>query len=313
MRILITGCSGLLGSYLAKAYVQKGGHKIYGITEVPDYTAPDIKVYHLDIRDRDRLFDVVETVKPELVFHLAAIANVGFSWKNPKLTYEVNFIGTSNLLEAVEKYVPNSRVLIMSTAELYGDQEKEYLDENLPTTARSPYALSKAAMEMLAELYIQSAKLNIITLRSFNFTGPGQDRKFVASDFSFQIARIEVGQEPVLKVGNLSAVRDISDVRDIARYLTVIAQKGKTGGTYNLCSGKSHSIRDLLDILLSLSNKTIAVVVDETKFRPIDIPMLMGDTNRLREFELYPEYSLEQTLGDLLDYWRKRLEKNPFF
>ncbi|MCU0285647.1 MAG: GDP-mannose 4,6-dehydratase [Acidobacteria bacterium] len=314
-RILITGCSGFLGTFLSRFLNEKEAHtgnniEISGITEEKDYQSPHVKVHHADIRDREAIFSLVKTIKPDVTFHLAAIANVGYSWKNQASTYEINFIGSSNLLEAVAEFAPGSRVLLMSTAELYGKSQQDIIDENTPTTARNPYALSKKAMEMLGDLYMDAKKLDIIKLRSFNFTGPGQDRKFVASDFCFQIAEIEKGkQEPIIRVGNLSAVRDISDVRDIARFLKVIAEKGEPGGLYNLCSGKAYSIRELLDILLSLAAVKIEVVVDANKFRPIDIPRLVGDTRRTREtFGLYHEYSIEQTLTDLLNYWRDKVE-----
>lgn len=311
--VLITGCSGFLGPFLSETLdtsVEGGGKiKISGITEVPDYKSSRITVYNIDIRDRDRVFEVVETVKPDVVFHLAAISNVGFSWKHQELTYQINFIGSSNLLEALAEFSPRCRVLLMSSAELYGASNEEKMNESLPISSRNPYALSKIAMEMAADLYIRSMGMDIVKLRSFNFTGPGQDRKFVASDFSYQIAEIEKGRrEPVIRVGNLSAERDISDVRDIARYMAVIARSGKEvpGGIYNLCSGNTYSIRELLDILLSLSEKKIDVKVDKGKFRPIDVPRLAGDNTLLREtFNLQPRYTFEQTLSDLLNHWRE--------
>jgi len=314
-KILITGCSGFLGQkllevkepFLEKVPCRRGQSDVHGITEIAGYEAPGITVHHVDIRDRGKVFSAVAAIKPDVTFHLAAVANVGYSWKNQASTYEINFMGSSNLLEAAAEFSPGSRVLLMSSAELYGKSQKDVMDEDTPTDARNPYALSKKAMEMLGDLYLDAKRLDIIKLRSFNFTGPGQDRKFVASDFSFQIAEIEKGKrEPVIRVGNLSAVRDISDVRDIARFLAVIAAKGEPGGVYNLCSGKAYSIRELLDILLSLAAVKIEVVVDKDKFRPIDVPRLVGDNRRIREaFGLQPEYSIEQTLADLLNYWRQ--------
>ncbi len=308
-KVLITGCSGFLGSFLIDLLETEGKCDIYGFTEVMEFNSSRLKVYHVDIRERDAIFTVIEAVKPDLVFHLAAISNVGFSWKNQKLTYEINFIGSSNLFEALNIFSPHCRVLLMSSAELYVASQSSLMNESSPTSARNPYALSKFAMEMVGEIYIQSMNMEVIKLRSFNFTGPGQDKKFVASDFSFQIAEIEKGKrEPVIQVGNLSAVRDISDVRDIARYLTVIAREGKKGGIYNLCSGRTYSIRDLLDILLSLSTEKIDVVEDKARLRPVDVPRLAGDNRLIREtFNLYPEYKIEQTLSDLLNYWRERV------
>jgi GDP-4-dehydro-6-deoxy-D-mannose reductase len=199
---------------------------------------------------------------------------------------------------------------MMSSAELYGNtKETAYTETDKPCNPKNPYALSKLAMEMCADLYIESRSMDIIKIRAFNFTGPFQDRKFVASDFSHQIAEIEKGlREPVIHVGNLSAVRDLSDVRDVARYLNVLADKGECGGIYNTCSNKTYSIRQLLDILLSLSSKEIEVKIDENKLRPVDVPVLWGDNTLIKEkFGLTPRYELRQTLEDLLNYWRERV------
>ncbi len=311
LNVLITGCSGFLGHHLADALEKEypDGIELSGLTEIKGFHSSRMRVFHVDIRERDNVFKAVQTIRPDLTFHLAAIANVGFSWRNQELTYQVNVVGTSNLLEAIKMYSPRSRVLLMSSGELYGDTCGQKCSESMSLTRpRNPYAVSKHAMEMVGNLYVESSELKIITLRAFNFTGPFQDPQFVASDFSRQIAAIERGeQEPVIRVGNLSAVRDISDVRDVARYLAVISRKGKTGGLYNLCSGNTYAVKDILNILVGLSDSAIEVVEDETKFRPVDVPRLWGDNTRIREtFGLEPEFEFKQTLSDLLEYWRKR-------
>jgi len=317
-KILITGCSGFLGSHLIEALGKQNkpgdhGHgenpNLSGITEITGFHSSGLDVYHVDIRDRQKVFEAVQAIQPDLTFHLAAIANVGFSWKHQQLTYEVNFIGTSNLLEALNTFSPGSRVLLMSSAELYGECSGKACNEDTPLARpKNPYSLSKIAMEMVGDLHRNTSKLEIIKIRAFNFTGPLQDKQFVASDFSFQVVEIEKGKrEPVIRVGNLSAIRDISDVRDIARYLTVIAEKGENGGIYNLCSGQTRSIRELLDMLLSLSHRNIEVVVEKHRFRPVDVPKLWGDNTLIKEkFNLYPEYHIKQTLTDLLNYWREQ-------
>lgn len=310
-KVLIIGCSGFLGSHLTDALEKEKNIVLSGITEVTDFTSTRLRVYHVDIRDRQKVFKAVESIQPDLTFHLAAVANVGFSWKHQQLTYQINFIGSSNILEAISKISPHSRILLMSSAELYGDCKDKACKETLPLSSpRNPYSLSKYAMEMVGNLYRETENMNILTIRSFNFTGPGQSNQFVASDFSHQIAEIEKGKrEPVIRVGNLSAIRDVSDVRDIARYLTVIARQGENSGIYNLCSGKTYSIKDILDMLLSFSTKEIKVVVDEKKFRPVDIPKLWGDSSLLQEkFNLEPQYEIKQTLLDLLNYWRERVK-----
>jgi GDP-4-dehydro-6-deoxy-D-mannose reductase len=310
-KILITGCSGFLGSHLIDTLEKEKDLILSGITEVTDYTSSKLRVYHVDIRDRQKVFEAVEAIQPELVFHLAAIANVFFAWKHQQMTYQVNFIGSSNILEAISEISPHSRVLLMSSAELYGNcRGKPCKETDLVSSPGNPYSLSKYAMEMLGNLYRQAKDMDIVTVRSFNFTGPGQSIQFVASDFSYQIAEIEKGKrEPVMRVGNLSALRDVSDVRDIARYLTIIARQGENGGIYNLCSGKFYSIKDILDMLLSFSTKEIKIIVDEEKFRLVDIPKLWGDPSLIKEkFNLEPQYEIKQTLLDLLNYWRERVK-----
>ncbi|MCK4766127.1 MAG: GDP-mannose 4,6-dehydratase [Candidatus Aminicenantes bacterium] len=307
-RILITGCSGFLASYLTGLLQEEGKNELFGITEVPDFRSHRLEVFNIDIRDRDRFFLLVEKINPDIIFHLAAVTNVGFAWRNQLLTYEVNFIGSVNLMEAVTRFSPGARLILMSSAEVYGNTGKKLIDESTPASVRNPYSLSKYAMEMAADLYITAENLDVIKVRSFNFTGPGQDKKFVSSNFSYQIAAIERGEkEPQIKVGNLSAVRDFSDVRDTVRYLKAIAEKGDRGGVYNLCSGQTYPIEEILHKLLSFSEKEIEVVVEKERLRPVDIPELAGDCSLIREkFDLRPRYSIDQTLLDLLNYWRAR-------
>ena len=306
-RILLTGCSGFLASHLMKLLQREGRNKIFGITEVPGFSYPDVEVFQVDIRRREDIAHVLGIIRPDVTFHLAAVANVGFAWKNPQLTYDVNFMGTSNLLEALQASAPGSRLLLMSSAEVYQTGSDAPIAENSPTVCQNPYALSKLAMEMLGDLYWRAFAMNVCKIRAFNFTGPGQDDKFVASDFANQIARIERGERPpVLRVGNLAAVRDFSDVRDVARYLQVISGKSAGGEVFNLCSGRAYSIRQVLDILLAQARVQIRVEVDANKFRPLDNPQILGDCRLIKSrFGLIPEFTLEKTLLDLLDHWRE--------
>lgn len=305
-RVLVTGCSGFLASHLLPRLLGDGTNKVFGITEVPGFTYPDVEVFQVDIRRRLDIAQMLEIIRPDVTYHLAAVANVGYAWKNPELTYEVNFMGTSNLLEALQASAPDSRLLLMSSAEVYRAAGGEPFRESSPTAPQSPYALSKLAMEMLGDLYGRAFAMKACLVRAFNFTGPGQDRRFVASDFASQVARIERGETPpVIRVGNLEAERDFSDVRDVARWLPVIAAGARPGEVVNVCSGQAVSIRRILDILLAASRVPIRVESDPGRFRPLDNPVLRGDPERLRSrFGLGPEIPLERTLGDLLEYWR---------
>ena len=305
-KILVTGCSGFLAHYLVDFLKIRQEDTLFGMTEEDDFSSEKYTVFRIDIREQDEVRKIIKEVRPEIIFHLAAVSNVGFSWKNQKMTYEVNFIGSSNILEAVKLFCPQSRVILISSAELYGSGQSEKIDEKSSVVIKNPYALSKYAMEMLGDLYINSMDLDVIKIRSFNFTGPGQSKNFVCSDFAYQIAQIEKGNRiPEIRVGNLAAVRDFSDVRDIARYLVTIAEKGRKGCLYNICSGKGYSIKDILNLLISFSEKKIEVKIDQNKFRPTDTPFLVGDCNLIREqFRCYPEFDIQQTLLDILNYWR---------
>lgn len=305
-RVLVTGCSGFLAPFLIDGLIQEGETGLFGLTEVTDFRSDKLKVFHVDIVDQGQVVAAIQAIRPEMIFHLAAVSNVKASWEVPDLTYKVNFIGSVHLLDAVARFSPGCRVVLMSSAEVYGKTNRETIDEQTEISIETPYSLSKYAMEKAAEFYIKSKTLDIVRIRSFNFIGPGQQGKFVASDFASQIAAVEKGtQEPVIRVGNLTAVRDFSDVRDIARYLRVIARASGTGAIYNLGSGIPHSIADILDILLSLSTHKIAVEVDQGKMRPVDVPRLVGDCSAIRQkFKLFAEYRIEQTLLDILNFWR---------
>jgi GDP-4-dehydro-6-deoxy-D-mannose reductase len=304
-RVLVTGCSGFLASHLLKRLLAEPGNKIFGITEVPGFIYPDVEVFQVDIRRRDDIAQMLEIIRPDITFHLAGAASVGFAWKNPELTYDVNFMGSSNLLEALQASAPDSRLVMMSSAEIYQPSEAP-ISEKSQVACRNPYALSKLAMEMLGDLYWRAFGMKVSKIRAFNFTGPGQDRRFVAADFASQIARIERGELPtVIHVGNLDAVRDFSDVRDIARYVQAIGAAARGGEVFNACSGRGYSVRQILDTLLSQAKKTIRVEVDVARLRPLDNPVIRGDGSLIRgRFGLVPEYAIERTLGDLLDYWR---------
>jgi len=305
-KILITGCSGFLSYYLTRE-LSSDQIQILGLTE-ENFSSDEYEVLKTDIRDGERIGKIIKEYNPDKIFHLAAISNVGLSWKNPSLTYEVNFIGSSNILESASKYSPSAKIILMSSAEVYSGITKGLLSERSKTSPDNPYALSKLGMEMAADLYIKARDMDIIKIRSFNFTGPGQNISFVSSDFAMQIAEIEAGKkEPVIKVGNLSAERDFSDVRDISRYLSVLGRSGKSGEIYNLCSGRAYKISDILNKLLALSTSNIKVEVESDRYRPIDKPLLAGDNSKIvKGFGLTPGYDLKMTLKDLLDHSRKK-------
>jgi GDP-4-dehydro-6-deoxy-D-mannose reductase len=318
MRALITGIAGFAGSHLADLLLSLG-YQVIGI-DCPDvpltnllHLGEKIEIHPLDITDREEVARVLIEVSPEIIFHLAGISNVSSSWSSPVRTYDVNIIGTSNLLDAAASLSFSPKVLLVSSAEVYGevDKAKQPIDENNPLNPLSPYAVSKASLELLGHQHLKLEKLPVIIARPFNHTGPRQRDNFVCSSFARQIAEAEAGfKEPVIDVGNLEAKRDYSDVRDIVLGYLSIVNRGGVGEVYNLASGKAHSIGEILKILLSLSQKRITVRRDPFRYRPADIPLILGNTEKAyREVGWKAEIPLKKTLSDILAYWRERVKQ----
>lgn len=306
-KVFITGATGFVGRHLSRL-LRERDFDIAG-TCFPDKPGPeDREICHVDLRSAQRLSEALERARPDWVFHLAAQSNVRRSWESRQETLETNVMGTSNLYEAVRRSSPSARLLFISSSDVYGvilPGEKNFREDD-PVQAVNPYAYSKIAGELLSRFYIQVEKLDIVTARSFPHTGPGQAPDFVFSDWARQVARIEKGMaEPVILTGNLAVRRDYSDVRDVVRAYVLLMQKGRTGEVYNICSGRTISLGEALDALLSLSNLRIAVRQDPSKLRKTDIPFLGGDCSKLRQETGWTAgIPLEQTLRDLLEYWR---------
>lgn len=314
MRVLVTGITGFVGRHLW-ALLRPPEYSVFG-TSYPDRPLPsEPDVFFLDMRWERDVFDVVKDVKPEAVFHLAALSNVGFSWERRRETLETNLMGTLYLLEAVKKFTPRARLLFISSSDVYGfgggggSSGPRVLSERDGYHIANPYAFSKLASEILSDFYVRIEELDIIITRSFPHTGPSQGPDFVCSDWARQIARIERGGvEPVIRVGNLASERDYSDVRDTVRAYALLMQKGRRGEIYNVCSGRGVSLRKILDRLLSFSKAKIKVEVDRQKLRKTDIPVLVGDNSKLRvDTGWEPQILFEQTLRDLLEDWRNRI------
>jgi GDP-4-dehydro-6-deoxy-D-mannose reductase len=250
-------------------------------------------------------------VRPDLVFHLAAMADVGRSFQNPWETLENNIVSQINVLQAILNLRLPTRILVVSSAEIYGSAVKTGVpqDENTPFQPANPYSVSKVAQDMLGLQYFISYKMPIIRARPFNHIGPSQKGGFVAADFASQIAAIEAGQhEPVIYVGNLSAERDFTDVRDVVRAYYLLALKGEPGQAYNVCSGEAYSVQYLLDTLLNFSTVNVEVRQEPSRMRPSDVPRRVGDATKLREATGWkPEILFEQSLLDILNDWRHYL------
>jgi GDP-4-dehydro-6-deoxy-D-mannose reductase len=312
-RVFITGATGFAGRHLM-ASLPPLENIVYG-TAYPRLPSPDEKnIFPLDLRSERDVFEAVKQARPQWVFHLAAVSNVGYSWAKKKETLETNVMGTFHLFEALKKFAPEARVLFVSSSDVYGfspERRKEAPDaftEDDPIHPASPYALSKFDGELMAGFYSRWEGLNAVIVRPFPHTGPGQSAEFVCSDWARQVIQIERGsQEPVIRVGNLKVQRDFSDVRDTVRAYILLLQKGKKGEVYNVCRGRGIALGEILEILLSSASKAVRVEQDPERMRKVDIPRLVGDNRKIKaETGWEPQVPLEETLTDLLDYWRVR-------
>jgi len=316
MRVLITGITGFAGSHLADHCLEHRGVDVYGIirwrsrTENIEHLEGKIKLLECDLRDATSTRDVIEEIHPDRIFHLAAQSFVPTSWRAPTESLVTNVIGQLNIFEAMRKINLKARIQIACSSEEYGMVHDNELPvtEDQPLRPLSPYGVSKVGQDLLAYQYFMSYKMDVVRTRGFNHTGPRRAPVFVVSDFAKQIADIEKGRkEPVLLVGNLDAERDFTDVRDIVRAYYLSLEKGKSGEAYNLCSEKSWKIRDMLDRLLSQTDAKIEVRQDPARLRPSDVPRLRGDCSKFRRDTGWaPRIPFEQTLEDMLDYWRNR-------
>jgi GDP-4-dehydro-6-deoxy-D-mannose reductase len=294
MRILITGISGFVGPRLARHLLARGDavSGTYLLDARPEL--PGVDLHEADLLDAPALARVIAAVDPEAVVGLAGLSHVGESWKRMGEYFRVNVLGTENLLRAAA----GRRVVLASSAEVYGavPPERQPIREEEPVDPRTPYALTKASAELLA--YAHGA----VVVRAFNLVGPGQAPNFALPAFAAQLAAISRGeQEPVLKVGNLSARRDFLHVDDGAAGLRLLAEKGEPGGTYNLASGRASSIGEALERLQAVSGVHARVETDPERMRPADLPLLLGDNRRLQALGWKPERTLDQALADLWD------------
>ena len=318
-KALIIGAAGFVGPYLASACQKNLDADVIGTKlereelelKALDGHRTDVAV--LDIMDGDAVRALLEEKRPEYIFHLAAQSSVAYSWKNPELTIDVNVKGALHLLEALrtlkEKDGYNPHVLMVGSSEEYGRPQTEdgRIDENHPVHPVNIYAATKVCQNMLATIYAEAYGLNLVMTRSFNHIGPGQAPTFVVADFCQQVAKIERGeQEPIIRVGNLSAKRDFTDVRDVVKAYTALIEKGKSGVFYNIGTGHARTIREVLDMIIAQSNAEIRIELDTKKLRPVDVPIIEPDIKTVRNMtDWQPEISIESTISDMLRCWRE--------
>ncbi|MCH7760851.1 GDP-mannose 4,6-dehydratase [candidate division TA06 bacterium] len=317
MRVLITGVTGFAGSHLCDLLLTKEDVEIFGVkrwrsqTENIEHLQSKITLLEGDIRDSTSMREILKKVRPDRIFHLAAQSFVLTSWKLPMEVLETNIMGQLNLLEGVRSLGLDPLIHIAGSSEEYGLVQPEDLPlkEETPLRPLSPYGVSKVVQDLLGFQYFKSYGMRIIRTRGFNHTGPRRGSVFVTSDFAHQISLIEKKRiKPVIRVGNLEAVRDFTDVRDMMRGYWLALEKGEPGEVYNIASGKGIKIREVLDCLLKLSGVEVKIEEDPEKMRPSDVPILIGDSHKFREKSGWrPEIPFEKTLRDILDYWRERI------
>lgn len=285
MKILVTGAGGFVGEYLVKL-LKAHNHDIVaiGINNGTFLKELSIPTHVVNILDYPVLRETMQNVVPDAVIHLAAVSNVPISWNKPGLTIDVNIHGTVNVLQALYEVNPKAKFLNIGSSDEYGLTAKcgKPLTEDMPCQPQNPYSISKYCTEQMVLQLGKKYGMNVISTRSFNHFGPGQAKGFVVSDFASQIKAIEAGeQEPVIRVGDLSAARDFTFVSDVVEAYVSLIEKDVESGVYNVCSGKAMTVQEILAMMLHLSSKEIKVEIDEGKFRPSEVPFFVGCADKL--------------------------------
>lgn len=310
-KILITGGTGFVASHLVEELYNRGERDIH-LTSYRDdgefvkkFVEPN-NIYKINLTDHQATEDLIKEIQPEEIYHLASLASVGDSFEKRKFILEMNTSLQLNLLEAIKEYTPNSKMLHVSTALMY-EASNEAINEKSQLGPDNPYALSKLIQDMMVYTFVKSEKLNIVRVRPFNHIGERQTLGFVVADLAAAIAKVEKGQQDYVSVGNLESVRDFSDVKDIVSAYILLMEKGQSGEVYNVGSGASHSIKEILDLLISMANKEIKVLHDPSKIRPIDLPYLVCDNEKILNLGYAPKHQLKETLERILNYWRENI------
>lgn len=303
MKALITGSSGFIGSHLT-AELEANGYEVVrcDLKESEDTVA-------MDIMNPEMIQSVLEKYRPDVLINMAGQANVGLSWKKPQLTVQLNTVGLINILEAVRTVNPSIRVIAVGSSDEYGNLKEigANVTEDIPVKPITPYAISKQAQELFAQLYVKAYDMNVCMIRLFNLGGSGQMKGYMIADFSSGVADVEAGRSDHMSVGNLSSARDFTHVKDACRAVRLIAEKGHKGEVYNICSGITHTAQDVLDKLIGMARVPVEVRQDPARMRPSDTPVVCGNHNKLTAHTGWqPELGLDQILADALDYWRTK-------
>lgn len=309
MKALITGGSGFVGGYLIRELTESGWE--VHATHLPDEKINTECFRHvLDVLRKDDVKNLIEEVRPDIIYHLSAQSSVALSWKNPQLTTEINVIGSINVMEALPDGV---RLILIGSGEEYGFIRENAcpIKETENINPANIYAVSKACAGMIGKIYHRAYGKDIVIVRAFNHSGAGQAETFVISDFCKQIAEIENGlRPPEIFTGNLSAKRDFTDVKDVVRAYRLLGEKGISGKTYNVGRGKAVSIEYILNTAIKLSEVPITHRLDPQRLRASDIPVIEPDVSEIfRDTGWKAEISVEETISETLFYWRKKINQ----
>ncbi len=321
MKILLTGASGFAGRHLLRVLIEEGGHRVLALSGHTRLDSPGlprgegVEWRRVDLRSQAEVDQAVANFRPEGVVHLAARTQIVEADQDPGGTLEINAVGTLRLLEALSRRAPDAKVVIASSAAVYGAVAEKDLPARegaTPVRPQGVYGVSKATAEMLAHFFESSAGLSAVVVRPFNVVGPGQTDRFAASSFARQLAAIEMGmQEPRIRVGNLRARRDVTDVRDVARAFRA-ALDLEPSGPYNVCSGRAVGMTELVGLLLRVSGVNASVEVDPNRLRTNEIAVVLGDPSKFSAASGWKRrHVLEETLRDLYEDWRRRLRSAP--
>lgn len=311
-KVLITGITGFAGSFLKDYLLSNKDINLFG-TDLKGQQIDGVSMHKVDLTDKIDTEELIENTRPDYTFHLAALASPAKSFNDPYETIDNNIKAEINLLEALKKYNQKAKILIIGSGDEYGlvHQKENPITENQPFRPTSPYSVSKIAQDMLGYQYFVSFNMKIVRVRPFNHIGPRQTAQFMVPAFARQIAEIELGLKPeIISVGNLSSIRDFTDVSDMAKAYWLAMEKGISGEVYNIGSGNGVKTEEILNSLLSLSVKKIKIQINKDLFRPSDNPVLICNAEKFRNLTGWkPEINLEQSLKQILDYWRGVVRK----
>ncbi len=307
-KVLITGGTGFVGGHLLRYLQKMAPNEEYHLTSLHAHKVAGAFVHEIDLTSKEEVEKLIAEIKPNEIYHLAAIASVPASFQDPEGVIKNNFQLTLNVLEAMRLLVPKSKMLMVSSADIYQvENNGRKINEETLVAPANPYSASKAAQDLLAGAYAKSFGLNIVRVRPFNHIGVGQGLGFVVPDFVSQIAKVEKEKDAKIRIGNLEAERDFTAVDDIVAGYALLMKKGGGGEIYNLGQGETITIRELLDRLLKQAKRPIEIEVDPTRLRPSERPYICADVSKAQALGWQAKIPLETTLAEIMDDWREKM------